>query len=171
MYVVYCSVGTYDESRIPHPSPGVKCFSPKIPRLMLIKVLCVGWAPELWGKDKPVKDQRHVKRLNLVDCDTFCQVKDTFDYVPSKDEEERIDFDKITMATFTLGVSAWDKEHGRLKATRGKIDLGTVPAALIKSPGSSEAVPLEALFPQGRRDNGKAVTAGMSAGAKSPAGA
>jgi len=127
-----------------------------------LKVLCVGWSPELWGKDKPLKEQRNVKRLNLIDCDTFCQVKDTFDYVPTRDEEERIDFDKIAMQTFTLGVSAWEKEHGRLKATRGKIDLGTIPAALVRTPGVSvESAPAGVDFAKRlQRDKGETVLNG-----------
>lgn len=121
---------------------------------MVLKVLCVGITPELWGKDKPVHEQRIVSRLNLVDMDEFCQVRETFDYVPTKEEEQTIDPGRLKMVTFSLGVSMWMKEDGRLKATRGKIDLGTVPAAAKRSVQE---------YPVKERDNGKTVLGNTSA--------
>lgn len=134
---------------------------------MQVKVLCVGLSDETWFKG--TKDERKVKQLNLLDTDTFCQVKETFDYVIPKEEEDKLDPEALRMSTFTLGVSVWQKENGRLKASRGKIDLGTVPAVAFRrvgSPGAEQPLPASAGSVQGKRDVGDAVLSNgsMSAG-------
>lgn len=119
---------------------------------MKLTVLIVGVEEATWFKG--TRDERKVKQLNCLDTDKFCQCKETFDYTPNQDEVAALNLEELLMSEITLGVSTFQKENGRLKASRGKIDLATVPAKARKTTETAPA-----------RDNGKTVL-GMSGSPK-----
>lgn len=132
---------------------------------MIVKALVVGVVEETWFKG--TKDERKVKQLNLMDTDKFCQMKESFDYTPKEEELAVLDLEHLELSVITVGVSMFTKENGRLKVTRGKIDLDTVPATARRGSGSADAKRSQAASPE--RDNGKTVLSGMSAASKAGA--
>src|SRR5690349_125228 len=97
---------------------------------MQIKCLVVGISLETWFKG--TRDERQVKQLNLLDCDTQCQMKETFDYTPSEEELKLMEPEALRMGTISLGVTQFAVNNGRLRVARGKIDVGTIPPSARK---------------------------------------
>ena len=60
------------------------------------------------------------------------KLKQTFDYTPTKDEEEALDLDKLDGASLVLAVNEIKAANGGRLKFKGKIDRASVPKAAVR---------------------------------------
>ena len=70
---------------------------------MKVEVYVAGVSHDVWFRGS--RDERQVVLLNCLDRTAHdgIKLKQTFDYTPSKDEEEAIDLEKLDGATLVCG--------------------------------------------------------------------
>ena len=108
---------------------------------MKVEVYVAGVAREVWFRG--TRDERQVSVLNCLDRTAHegLKLKQTFDYTPSKEEEEAIDLDKLEGANLVLAAEEIKAANGGRLKFKGKIDRGSVPkqALRINNAGSVPA--------------------------------
>ena len=106
---------------------------------MKVEILVAGVAREVWFRGS--RDERQVTVLNCLDRQVHdgLKLKQTFDYTPTKDEEEALDLDKLDGACLVLAVNEIKAGNGGRLKFRGKIDRASVPKTAVRvvavSPG------------------------------------
>ena len=99
---------------------------------MKMEILVAGVAREVWFRDS--RDERQVTVLNCLDRQVHdgLKLKQTFDYTPTKDEEEALDLDKLDGASLVLAVNEIKAANGGRLKFRGKIDRASVPKGAVR---------------------------------------
>jgi hypothetical protein len=105
---------------------------------MKVEVYVAGVAREVWFRE--TRDQRQVSVLNCLDRTAHegLKLKQTFDYVPTK-EEEAIDLDKLGGANLVLAVEEIKAANGGRLKFKGKIDRASVPKQALRNNGAGSA--------------------------------
>jgi hypothetical protein len=111
---------------------------------MKIKVYVAGVTKEVWFRGS--RDERQVTVLNCLDSEACegLKLKQTFDYVPTKEEEEAIDMDKLEGANLVLATEEIKAANGGRLKFRGKIDRASVPKQALRNNGAA-SVPAKTL--------------------------
>jgi hypothetical protein len=106
---------------------------------MKVEVYVAGVAREVWFRE--TRDERQVSVLNCLDriAHEGLKLKQTFDYTPSKEEEEAIDLDKLDGANLVLAVEEIKAANGGRFKFKGKIDRGSVPKQALRNNGAGGA--------------------------------
>jgi len=105
-------------------------------------VYVAGVATENWFQG--TKDERAVPMLNCLDADGHLglKLKQTFDYMPSKDECAEINLGPLDGAVIVLSVAEFKPgSGGRLRAT-GQIDRSTLPKAALETKPAGGSPPV-----------------------------
>ena len=99
---------------------------------MKVEILVAGVAREVWFRGS--RDERQVTVLNCLDRQVHdgLKLKQTFDYTPTKDEEEALDLDKLDGASLVLAVNEIKAANGGRLKFKGKIDRASVPKAAVR---------------------------------------
>jgi len=106
---------------------------------MKVEVYVAGVSHEVWFRGS--RDERQVTLLNCLDRNAHdgLKLKQTFDYTPSKDEEEVIELEKLDGASLVLGVEEIKAANGGRLKFKGRIDRGSVPKQALRSNGAASA--------------------------------
>jgi len=106
---------------------------------MKVEVYVAGVAREVWFRE--TRDERQVSVLNCLDRTAHegLKLKQTFDYSPSKEEEEAIDLDKLDGANLVLAVEEIKAANGGRLKFKGKIDRASVPKQALRNNGGGGA--------------------------------
>ena len=106
---------------------------------MKVEVYVAGVAREVWFR--ATRDERQVSVLNCLDRNAHLglKLKQTFDYTPTKEEEEAIDLDKLDGANLVLAAEEIKAANGGPLKFKGKIDLASVPKQALRNNGASTA--------------------------------
>ena len=106
---------------------------------MKVEVYVAGVAREVWFRE--TRDQRQVSVLNCLDrmAHEGLKLKQTFDYTPSKEEEEAIDLDKLDGANLVLAVEEIKAANGGRLKFKGRIDRASVPKQALRNNGAGSA--------------------------------
>lgn len=107
---------------------------------MKMEVYVAGVGEETWFRE--TKDERQVVVLTLLDAKAHdchdgtagVKLKQTFDYVPSKEENAVIDLQKLDGETIIFAASEISPGNGRIKM-RGKLDRASIPKAALRPSG------------------------------------
>ena len=104
---------------------------------MKVEVYVAGVAREVWFRG--TRDERQVSVLNCLDLTAHegLKLKQTFDYTPSKEEEEAIDLDKLEGANLVLATEEIKAANGGRLKFRGKIDRASVPKQALRNNGAA----------------------------------
>jgi hypothetical protein len=104
---------------------------------MKVEVYVAGVAREVWFRG--TRDERQVSVLNCLDRTSHegLKLKQTFDYTPSKEEEEAIDLDKLEGANLVLATEEIKAANGGRLKFRGKIDRASVPKQALRNNGAA----------------------------------
>ena len=99
---------------------------------MKVEIIVAGVAREVWFRGS--RDERQVTVLNCLDRQGHdgLKLKQTFDYTPTKDEEEALDLDKLDGASLVLAVNEIKAANGGRLKFKGKIDRASVPKAAVR---------------------------------------
>ena len=100
---------------------------------MKIEVYVAGVSPEIWFRD--TRDERQVTVLNCLDRVSHegLKLKQTFDYQPSREEQESIDLEKLDGLTVVLAVEEIKAANGGRLKFKGKIDRSSVPKQALRA--------------------------------------
>jgi len=100
---------------------------------MKVEVYVAGVAREVWFRE--TRDERQVTVLNCLDRNAHegLKLKQTFDYTPTKDEDEAIDLDKLDGANLVLAVEEIKAANGGRLKFKGKIDRASVPKQALRN--------------------------------------
>ncbi len=100
---------------------------------MKIEVYVAGVAREVWFRES--RDERQVSVLDCLDRQGHegLKLKQTFDYVPTKEEQADIELDKLDGATLVLAVEEIKAANGGRLKFKGKIDRTSVPKQALRS--------------------------------------
>ena len=106
---------------------------------MKMEIYIAGVFRDVWFRGS--RDERQVTMLNCLDRTAHegLKLKQTFDYVPSKEEEEAIDFDKLDGCSLVLGVDEIKAANGGRLKFKGKIDRASVPKHALRNNAASNA--------------------------------
>jgi hypothetical protein len=106
---------------------------------MKVEVYVAGVSHEVWFRGS--RDERQVTLLNCLDRTAHdgLKLKQTFDYTPTKEEEEAIELEKLDGLSLVLGVEEIKAANGGRLKFRGKIDRGSVPKQALRSNGAAGA--------------------------------
>ena len=106
---------------------------------MKAEIYVAGVSQEVWFRDS--RDERQVRVLNCLDrmAHDGLKLKQTFDYVPTKEEEEAIELDKLDGATLTLAVEEIKAANGGRLKFKGRIDRASVPKQALRNNGAGSA--------------------------------
>lgn len=106
---------------------------------MKVEVIVAGVSKEVWFRD--TRDERQVMLLNCLDraAHDGLKLKQTFDYTPTKEEEEAIELEKLDGLTLVLGVEEIKAANGGRLKFKGKIDRGSVPKQALRNSGAASA--------------------------------
>ena len=106
---------------------------------MKIEVYVAGVANEVWFRD--TRDEKQVTVLNCLDRQAHegLKLKQTFDYTPSKDEQEALELEKLDGATLVLAVDDIKAANGGRLKFKGKIDRASVPKQALRNNGGAPA--------------------------------
>ena len=106
---------------------------------MKIEVYVAGVAHEVWFRGS--RDERQVTVLNCLDraAHDGLKLKQTFDYTPTKEEEDAIELEKLDGLSLVLGVEEIKAANGGRLKFKGKIDRGSVPKQALRSNGAASA--------------------------------
>lgn len=99
---------------------------------MKMEIIVAGVAREVWFRGS--RDERQVTVLNCLDRQAHegLKLKQTFDYTPTKDEEEGLDLDKLDGASLVLAVNEIKAANGGRLKFKGKIDRASVPKVAVR---------------------------------------
>jgi len=103
---------------------------------MKVEAYIAGVAREVWFRGS--RDERQVTVLNCLDRNAHegLKLKQTFDYTPTKEEEEAIDLDKLDGSNLVLGVEEIKAANGGRLKFKGKIDRNSVPKQALRNNGT-----------------------------------
>jgi hypothetical protein len=103
---------------------------------MKMEIYVAGVTREVWFRGS--RDERQVTLVNCLDRTAHegLKLRQTFDYVPSKEEEEAIDFEKVDGCGLVLAVDEIKAGNGGRFKFRDKIDRTSVPAHALREPGA-----------------------------------
>lgn len=106
---------------------------------MKVEVYVAGVAKEVWFRGS--RDERQVTVLNCLDSKAHdgLKLKQTFDYTPTKDEDEAIELEKLDGAALVLAVDEIKAANGGRLKFKGKIDRSSLPKAALRSNGTGSA--------------------------------
>jgi hypothetical protein len=106
---------------------------------MKVEVYVAGVAKEVWFRDS--RDERQVIVLNCLDSKAHdgLKLKQTFDYTPTKEEEEAIDLEKLDGAALVLAVDEIKAANGGRLKFKGRIDRSSVPKSALRNNGTGSA--------------------------------
>ena len=106
---------------------------------MKVDIYVAGVAHDVWFRGS--RDERQVTMLNCLDrlAHDGLKLKQTFDYVPTKDEEEAIELEKLDGASLTLAVDEIKAANGGRLKFKGKIDRASVPKQALRNNGAGSA--------------------------------
>ncbi len=103
---------------------------------MKMEIYVAGVTREVWFRGS--RDERQVTLVNCLDRTAHegLKLKQTFDYVPSKDEEEAVDLEKLDGCCLVLAVEEIRAANGGRLRFRGKIDRTSVPQQALREQGA-----------------------------------
>jgi hypothetical protein len=107
---------------------------------MKIDIYVAGVAHDVWFRGS--RDERQVTMLNCLDrlAHDGLKLKQTFDYVPTKEEEEEaIELEKLDGASLILAVDEIKAANGGRLKFKGKIDRASVPKQALRNNGAGSA--------------------------------
>lgn len=106
---------------------------------MKIEVYVAGVSHDVWFRGS--RDERQVTMLNCLDQKAHdgLKLKQTFDYTPTKEEEDAIELEKLDGATLILAVDDIKAANGGRLKFRGKIDRASVPKQALRNNGGAPA--------------------------------
>ena len=106
---------------------------------MKVEIYVAGVFRDVWFRGS--RDERAVTMLNCLDRKAHegLKLKQTFDYVPTKDEEDAIDFDKLDSCCLVLAVDEIKAANGGRLKFKGKIDRTSVPKHALRNNGGASA--------------------------------
>jgi hypothetical protein len=104
---------------------------------MKLEVYVAGVSHEVWFRGS--RDERQVTVLNCLDrvAHDGLKLKQTFDYTPTKDEEEAFELEKLDGMTLVLGVEEIKAANGGRLKFKGKIDRSSVPKQATRNGAAS----------------------------------
>ena len=103
---------------------------------MKAEIYVAGISREVWFRDS--RDERQVLLLNCLDRSAHdgLKLRQTFDYVPTKEEGDDIDLEKLDGSTLVLGVEEIKAANGGRLKFKGRIDRASVPKQALRNNGS-----------------------------------
>ena len=103
---------------------------------MKVEVYVAGVGHEIWFRQS--RDERQVTVLNCLDRHAHegLKLKQTFDYTPTKEEEEAFELEKLDGITLTLAVEEIKAANGGRLKFKGKIDRASVPKSALRNNGA-----------------------------------
>lgn len=103
---------------------------------MKIEVYVAGVSQDVWFRD--TRDERQVTMLNCLDRQAHdgLKLKQTFDYTPTKEEQDAYELQKLDGATLILAVDEIKAANGGRLKFRGKIDRSSVPKQALRANGA-----------------------------------
>jgi hypothetical protein len=106
---------------------------------MKVEIYVAGVSHEVWFRES--RDERQVTLLNCLDrlAHDGLKLKQTFDYVPTKDEAESIELEKLDGSSLVLGVEEIKAANGGRLKFKGRIDRASVPKQALRNNGSGSA--------------------------------
>jgi hypothetical protein len=106
---------------------------------MKVEVYVAGVSHEVWFRES--RDERQVTVLNCLDRTAHdgLKLKQTFDYTPTKEEEDAIELEKLDAACLVLGVEEIKAANGGRLKFKGRIDRASVPKQALRNNGSGSA--------------------------------
>jgi len=106
---------------------------------MKVEIYVAGVAHDVWFRGS--RDERQVTMLNCLDRTAHdgLKLKQTFDYVPTKEEEDAIELEKLDGACLVLGVEEIKAANGGRLKFKGKIDRSSVPKQALRNNGAASA--------------------------------
>ena len=106
---------------------------------MKVEIYVAGVSHEVWFRES--RDERQVTLLNCLDrlAHDGLKLKQTFDYVPTKDEAESIELEKLDGSSLVLGVEEIKAANGGRLKFKGRIDRASVPKQALRNNGSGGA--------------------------------
>jgi hypothetical protein len=106
---------------------------------MKIEVYVAGVSHDVWFRGS--RDERQVTMLNCLDRSAHdgLKLKQTFDYVPTPDEEEAIELEKLDGLSLVLAVEEIKAANGGRLKFKGKIDRNSVPKSALRNNGGTNA--------------------------------
>ena len=106
---------------------------------MKVDIYVAGVAHDVWFRGS--RDERQVTMLNCLDrlAHDGLKLKQTFDYVPTKDEEDAIELEKLEGASLILAVDEIKAANGGRLKFKGKIDRASVPKQALRNNGAGSA--------------------------------
>jgi hypothetical protein len=106
---------------------------------MKVEVYVAGVSHEVWFRGS--RDERQVTLLNCLDrcAHDGLKLKQTFDYTPTKEEEDSIELEKLDGLSLVLGVEEIKASNGGRLKFNGKIDRASVPKQALRNNGAASA--------------------------------
>ncbi len=106
---------------------------------MKVELYVAGVSHEVWFRGS--RDERQVTLLNCLDriAHDGLKLKQTFDYTPTKEEEDAIELERLDGVTLVLGVEEIKAANGGRLKFKGRIDRGSVPKQALRSNGGGSA--------------------------------
>jgi hypothetical protein len=106
---------------------------------MKVEAYVAGVFHEVWFRGS--RDERQVTLLNCLDqvAHNGLKLKQTFDYTPTKDEDEAIELEKLDGLSIVLAVEEIKAANGGRLKFKGKIDRGSVPKQALRNNGAGSA--------------------------------
>ena len=106
---------------------------------MKVDIYVAGVSHDVWFRGS--RDERQVTMLNCLDrlAHDGLKLKQTFDYVPTKDEEDGIELEKLEGLSLVLAVDEIKAANGGRRKFKGKIDRASVPKQALRNNGAGSA--------------------------------
>jgi hypothetical protein len=100
---------------------------------MKVDIYVAGVSHDVWFRGS--RDERQVTMLNCLDriAHDGLKLKQTFDYVPTKEEEDDIELEKLDGSTLVLAVDEIKAANGGRLKFKGKIDRASVPKQALRN--------------------------------------
>ena len=104
---------------------------------MKVEIYVAGVSRDVWFRGS--RDERQVTMLNCLDRTAHegLKLKQTFDYVPTKDEEDAVDLEKLDGCCLVLAVDEIKAANGGRLKFKGKIDRASVPKQALRNTGTA----------------------------------
>jgi len=104
---------------------------------MKVEAYVAGISHDVWFRGS--RDERQVTMLNCLDRHAHegMKLKQTFDYMPTREETDAIDLEKLDGATLVLAVEEIKPANGGRLKFKGKIDRNSVPKTALRSPATA----------------------------------
>ncbi len=106
---------------------------------MKVELYVAGVSHEVWFRGS--RDERQVTVLNCLDriAHDGLKLKQTFDYTPTKEEEDAIELERLDGVTLVLGVEEIKAANGGRLKFKGRIDRGSVPKQALRNGAAGAA--------------------------------